>query len=47
MPEWHQQKKNNFGVVLAAEVSAGSSDKCFNKMDKIESIEAAWKQAFR
>ncbi len=36
MPEWHQQKKNNFGVVLAAEVSAGSSDKCFNKMDKIE-----------
>jgi hypothetical protein len=36
MPEWHQQKKNNFGVVLAAEVSAGSNDKCFNKMDKIE-----------
>jgi hypothetical protein len=36
MPEWHQQKKNSFGVVLAAEVSAGSNDKCFNKMDKIE-----------
>ncbi|HXO39465.1 MAG TPA: hypothetical protein VN872_12555 [Candidatus Acidoferrum sp.] len=36
MPEWHQQKKNTFGVVLAAEVSAGSNDKCFNKMDKIE-----------
>ena len=36
MPEWHQQKKNNYGVVLAAEVSAGSTDKCFNKVDKIE-----------
>jgi hypothetical protein len=36
MPEWRQQKKNNFGVVVAAEVSAGSDDKCFNKMDKIE-----------
>ncbi|HEV7675436.1 MAG TPA: hypothetical protein VGQ12_12970 [Candidatus Angelobacter sp.] len=36
MPEWHQQKKNSFGVVLAAEISAGSNDKCFNKMDKIE-----------
>ncbi|HEY2170902.1 MAG TPA: hypothetical protein VGJ30_14850 [Candidatus Angelobacter sp.] len=36
LPEWHQQKKNNYGVVLAAEVSAGSNDKCFNKMDKIE-----------
>jgi hypothetical protein len=36
MPEWHQQKKNNYGVVLAAEVSAGSNDKCFNKVDKIE-----------
>ena len=36
MPEWHQQKKNLFGVVVAAEVSAGSSDKCFNKMDKID-----------
>jgi hypothetical protein len=32
MPEWRQQKKNSYGVV----VSAGSSDKCFNKMDKIE-----------
>ncbi|HEX4604392.1 MAG TPA: hypothetical protein VH724_10385 [Candidatus Angelobacter sp.] len=36
MPQWRQQKKNSFGVVLAAEVSAGSSDICFNKMDKIE-----------
>lgn len=36
MPEWRQQKKNTFGVVVAAEVSAGSNDKCFNKMDKIE-----------
>ena len=36
LPEWHQQKKSNYGVVLAAEVSAGSNDKCFNKMDKIE-----------
>jgi hypothetical protein len=36
LPEWHRQKKNNYGVVLAAEVSAGSNDKCFNKMDKIE-----------
>jgi hypothetical protein len=36
LPEWHQKKKNNYGVVLAAEVSAGSNDKCFNKMDKIE-----------
>jgi hypothetical protein len=36
LPEWRQQKKNNLGVVVAAEVSAGSNDKCFNKMDKIE-----------
>jgi hypothetical protein len=36
MPEWRQQKKNAFGVVVAAEVSAGSNDKCFNTMDKIE-----------
>jgi len=36
LPEWRQQKKNTFGVVVAAEVSAGSNDKCFNKMDKIE-----------
>jgi hypothetical protein len=36
LPEWRQQKKNSFGVVVAAEVSVGSNDKCFNKMDKIE-----------
>jgi hypothetical protein len=36
LPAWRQQKKNSFGVVVAAEVSAGSNDKCFNKMDKIE-----------
>src|SRR5438270_327705 len=36
MPQWRQQKKNSYGVVVAAEVSAGSNDKCFNKMDKIE-----------
>jgi hypothetical protein len=36
MPEWRQQKKSTFGVVVAAEVSAGSNDKCFEKMDKIE-----------
>ncbi|MGC2744710.1 MAG: hypothetical protein WA672_16160 [Candidatus Angelobacter sp.] len=36
MPEWRQQKKNSYGVVLASEVSAGSNDKCFDKMDKIE-----------
>ena len=36
LPEWRQQKKNTFGVVVAAEVSVGSNDKCFNKMDKIE-----------
>jgi len=35
MPQWRQQKKNSF-VVVAAEVSAGSNDKCFSKMDKIE-----------
>jgi hypothetical protein len=35
LPEWRQQKKNSFGVVVA-EVSTGSNDKCFNKMDKIE-----------
>ena len=35
VPEW-QQKKNNLGVVIATEVSAGSTDKCANKMDKIE-----------
>jgi hypothetical protein len=36
LPEWRQQKKNNLGIVVAAEVSAGSNDKCINKMDKIE-----------
>jgi hypothetical protein len=36
LPEWRQQKKNNLGVVVASEVSAGSTDKCFNKMDKIQ-----------
>ena len=36
MPDWRQQNKNNFGVVVAAEVAAGSNDRCFNKMDKIE-----------
>jgi hypothetical protein len=36
MPEWRQQKKTGFGVVVATEVSAGSNDKCANKMDKIE-----------
>jgi hypothetical protein len=36
LPEWRQQKKNNLGVVVASEVSAGATDKCFNKMDKIE-----------
>jgi hypothetical protein len=36
MPEWRQQKKTGFGVVVATEVSAGSNDKCANKMDRIE-----------
>lgn len=36
LPEWRQQKKNNLGVVVASEVAAGSNDKCFNRMDKIE-----------
>jgi hypothetical protein len=36
MPEWRRQKKNSYALVLAAEVSAGSNDKCFDKMDKIE-----------
>jgi len=36
MPEWRQQKKTTFGVVVASEVSGGSNDKCFDKMDKIE-----------
>jgi hypothetical protein len=36
LPEWRQQRGNGQGVVVAAEVSAGSTDKCANKMDKIE-----------
>lgn len=36
MPEWRQQKKNALGVVVAAEVSASSADRCATKMDKIE-----------
>jgi hypothetical protein len=36
MPEWRQQKKNSYGVVVAAELSLGSDDKCLDRMDKIE-----------
>jgi hypothetical protein len=36
VPEWRQQKGNGAGVVIATEVSAGSNDKCANKMDKVE-----------
>lgn len=36
LPEWRRDKKDSLGVVVAAEVSAGSTDKCYNKMDKIE-----------
>ena len=36
LPEWQQKKKNNLGVVVASEVSAGSTDKCSNKIDKIQ-----------
>lgn len=36
IPEWRKQKGGSQGVVVAAEVSAGSTDKCANKMDKIE-----------
>lgn len=36
LPEWRGQKVAGQGVVVAAEVAAGSNDKCFNKMDKIE-----------
>src|SRR6185437_13696457 len=36
LPEWRRDKKDNLGVVVAAEVSAGATDKCYNKMDKIE-----------
>lgn len=35
MPGW-QVKKDSGGVVVAAEVSGGSHDKCLNKTDKIE-----------
>jgi hypothetical protein len=35
LPEWRQQKGAQ-AVVVASEVSAGSNDKCANKMDKIE-----------
>ncbi|HEU4415682.1 MAG TPA: hypothetical protein VFT65_12925 [Candidatus Angelobacter sp.] len=35
LPGWRQQK-SNLDVVVATEMSAGSRDKCFNKMDKIE-----------
>jgi hypothetical protein len=37
MPAWQQPKKNTFAtLVVASEVSAGSNDKCANKMDKIQ-----------
>jgi hypothetical protein len=36
LPEWRQQKTPGAGVVVATEVAAGSNDKCYNKMDKIE-----------
>lgn len=36
MPEWRQQKKNAFGVVVASVVSYGTDGKCADKMDKIE-----------
>jgi hypothetical protein len=36
LPQWRQQKKNTLGVVVALDVSATSSDKCADKMDKIE-----------
>jgi hypothetical protein len=36
MPQWQQQKKNTYGVVVASEVSLSTSDKCADKMDKIE-----------
>ncbi len=36
MPDWRQRKKDNPGVVIASVVSAGSSDKCANKVDKLE-----------
>jgi hypothetical protein len=36
LPEWRQQKGNGAGVVVATEVSAGSADRCANKIDKLE-----------
>jgi hypothetical protein len=36
MPEWRQQKKTNYGVVVSTDVAVSSNDKCFNKTDKIE-----------
>lgn len=36
LPKWRQPKKEAFGVVVASVISAGSSDACLNKMDKIE-----------
>ena len=46
MPEWRQQKKNSYGVVVAAEVAAGPNDKCYKRWTRLTSIETAWKQAF-
>jgi len=36
MPEWRQQKKNSFGIVVASVVSYGTDGKCADTMDKIE-----------
>ena len=37
MPQWRQPKKNSVAtLVVATEVSAGSNDKCANRLDKIE-----------
>ena len=37
MPEWRQPRKNSVAtLVVASEVSAGSNDKCANKIDKIQ-----------
>ena len=36
LPEWRQQKGSSTGVVVATEVSAGSADKCANKIDKLD-----------
>lgn len=35
LPKWRQPKKEAFGVVVASVISAGSTDACLNKMDKI------------